>query len=134
MEQLFLDCVEDVRKEIIKRRLKTEIHNVRAKNSQASVQTQQDFDATLDKLADMAKGKVKIDEFTSNDKVNLLDLFVNNEKTLVVIHDSLYPKNLQSVRQSNMKTETSDLFNQQQSIQLEASSAFDSRPDFKDIS
>ncbi len=134
MEQLFLDCVEDVRKEIIKRRLKTEIHNVRAKNSQASVQTQLDFDATLDKLADMAKGKVKIDEFTFNDKVNLLDLFVNNEKTLVTIHDSLYPKNSQSVRQSNMKTETSDLFNQQQSIQLEASSAFDSRPDFKDIS
>lgn len=134
MEQLFLDCVEDVRKEIIKRRLKTEIHNVRAKNSQASVQTQLDFDATLDKLADMAKGKVRIDEFTSNDKVNLLDLFVNNEKTLVAIHDSLYPKNLQSVHQINMKTETSDLFNQQQSNQLEASSAFDSRPDFKDIS
>jgi len=72
-----------------------------------------DFDATLDKLADMAKGKVRIDEFTSNDKVNLLDLFVNNEKTLVAIHDSLYPKNLQSVHQINMKTETSDLFNQQ---------------------
>ncbi len=61
----------------------------------------------------MAKGKVKIDEFTANDKVNLLDLFVNNEKTLVAIHDSLYPKNSQSVRHSNMKTETSDLFNQQ---------------------
>ena len=61
----------------------------------------------------MAKGKVKIDEFTFNDKVNLLDLFVNNEKTLVAIHDSLYPKNSQSVRHSNMKTETSDLFNQQ---------------------
>jgi len=113
MEQLFLDCVEDVRKDIIKRRLKTEIHNVRAKNSQASMQTQQDFDATLDKLADMTKGKVKIDEFTSIDKVNLLDLFVNNEKTLVAIHDSLYPKHVQSVRQSNMKTEISDVFNQQ---------------------
>ena len=50
------------------------------------METQRDFDATLDKLADMAKGRVKIDEFTLNDRINLLDLFVNNEKTLVTIH------------------------------------------------
>jgi hypothetical protein len=84
--------VEDVRKDVIKRRLKAEITNVRSKTSSASMETQRDFEATLDKLADMAKGRVKIDEFTLNDRINLLDLFVNNEKTLVTIHESLFPK------------------------------------------
>lgn len=133
MEQLFVDCVEDVRKDVIKRRLKSEINNVRAKNSSASLSTQKDFEATLDKLAEMAKGRVKIDEFTLNDRINLLDLFVNNERTLVAVHESLYPKNMQSVRNSDLKTITSENFLQHQSNMLETSSAFDSRPEFKDL-
>ena len=84
--------MEDVRKDVIKRRLKAEITNVRSKTSSASMETHKDFEATLDKLADMAKGRVKIDEFTLNDRINLLDLFVNNERTLVTIHESLFPK------------------------------------------
>jgi hypothetical protein len=92
LEQLFVDCVEDVRKDVIKRRLKSEITNVRGKTSAVTLETQKDFETTLDKLADMAKGRVKVEEFTLNDRINLLDLFVNNEKTLVTIHESLFPK------------------------------------------
>ena len=35
----------------------------------------------------MAKGRIKLEEFTVNDRINLLDLFVNSEKTLMVIHE-----------------------------------------------
>ena len=134
LEQLFVDCVEDVRKDVIKRRLKAEITNVRSKTSSGSMETQRDFEATLDKLADMAKGRVKIDEFTLNDRINLLDLFVNNEKTLVTIHESLFPKPAaRSVRNSDMKTINSDNFLSPNTNMLETSSAYDSRSEFKDI-
>ena len=37
------------------------------------------FEETLAKLADLAKNRVKFEEFTSADRSHLLDLFVNNE-------------------------------------------------------
>lgn len=43
------------------------------------------------KLAQLAKNRVKVLDFTSKDKANLLDLFVNNEKTLLKIYEALFP-------------------------------------------
>jgi hypothetical protein len=34
---------------------------------------------------------VKLSDFTVRDKCNLLDLFVNNEKTLLKIYEALFP-------------------------------------------
>ena len=90
-----MKCVEDMRREIMKRRIKTEIAHTRSKpiNPYNTMkETTQDFEATLIKLADMAKGRVKIDEFTAIDRNLLLDLFVNNEKVLMMIHDALFPR------------------------------------------
>ena len=39
----------------------------------------------------MAKNRVKVQDFTSKDKTNLLELFVNNEKTLLKIYEILFP-------------------------------------------
>lgn len=50
-----------------------------------------EFEETLAKLADLAKGKVKLDEFTKQDSVRLLDLFVNNEQTLLKMYEYLFP-------------------------------------------
>lgn len=38
----------------------------------------------------MAKDRIKIDEFTLSDRINLLDLFVNNQKVLNEVHDILF--------------------------------------------
>lgn len=46
---------------------------------------------SLLKLAQLAKNRVKINEFTSKDRGNLLDLFVNNERTLLKIYEILFP-------------------------------------------
>ena len=43
------------------------------------------------KLAQLAKNRVKISDFTARDKSHLLDLFVNNEKTLLNIYEALFP-------------------------------------------
>ena len=49
-----------------------------------------EFEETLSKLAELAKGRVKFEEFTQIDRNNLLDLFVNNERTLLKIYEILF--------------------------------------------
>jgi hypothetical protein len=39
-------------------------------------------DEALAKIADNAQGRVKLQELTTGDRLNLLDSFVNSEKTL----------------------------------------------------
>jgi hypothetical protein len=43
------------------------------------------------KLAQLAKNKITFQDFLSKDKLNILDLFVNNEKTLLRIYEALFP-------------------------------------------
>jgi hypothetical protein len=85
--------VEDVRRNVIKRRLKNEIVGKKKigkfdENSQEA----QEFEESLLKLANLAKDRVKYSEFTTQDRNNLLDLFVNNESTLLRIYEILFPK------------------------------------------
>lgn len=60
------------------------------------------------KLANLAKDRVKFSEFTNQDRNNLLDLFVNNEKTLLKIYEVLFPrKQNQAMNTSSLKQITS---------------------------
>jgi hypothetical protein len=63
-------------------------------------------------LANLAKDRVKYSEFTSQDRNNLLDLFVNNETTLLKIYEVLFPKkqaaNTNSLKQTNFLKNSSD--------------------------
>jgi FAD/FMN-containing dehydrogenase len=104
IEAIFVECIEDVRKEIMKRRLKNEVVSRKkgaatTKGAQKNAfqfpneeeQASKEFEDSLMKLAAFAKGRIKYEDFTSKDKFNILDLFVNNEKTLVKIYEALFP-------------------------------------------
>jgi hypothetical protein len=87
IESLFVDCIEEVRSDIMKRRLKNEIYNKKKfQHLDPHTEEAKDFEDSLIKLAQLAKNKVQIYDFLPKDKVNLLDLFVNNEKTLLKIY------------------------------------------------
>ena len=58
--------------------------------SDKSAEGSVEFEETLSKLAELAKGRVKFDEFTQVDRNNLLDLFVNNEMTLLKVYEILF--------------------------------------------
>ena len=92
MENLFVECIEETRKTIMKRRLKSEILNSKKldKIDQTS-QEAKDFETSLLKLAELAKSRVKVNDFTPKDKTNMLELFVNNEKTLLRMYEILFP-------------------------------------------
>lgn len=92
MENLFVECIEETRKTIMKRRLKSEILNSKKldKIDQTS-QEAKDFETSLLKLAELAKSRVKVSDFTGKDKTNMLELFVNNEKTLLRMYEILFP-------------------------------------------
>ena len=76
----------------MKRRLKNEIYN-KKKFQQVDRNSEEarEFEESLLKLAQLAKNRVKLSDFTIRDKCNLLDLFVNNEKTLLKIYEALFP-------------------------------------------
>jgi hypothetical protein len=81
-----------VRKDIMRRRLKQEIVNKRKfQPYDDSTEEAKYFEESLLKLAQLARGKIKMSDFTSKDKNSLLDLFVNNEKTLLKIYEALFP-------------------------------------------
>jgi len=116
LENLFVDCVEDVRRNVIKRRLKAEIIGKKkiGKFDEHSDEAQE-FEESLLKLANLAKDRVKFSEFTSQDRNNLLDLFVNNEKTLLKVYEILFPRkanqnaqNTSSLRQISTLKNSSD--------------------------
>ena len=101
IESVFVESIEEVRKEIMKRRIKNEV-TVRRGAARSSLtkgeitegveeQASREFEESLMKLASFAKNRIKFHDFTAKDKFNLLDLFVNNEKTLVRIYEALFP-------------------------------------------
>jgi hypothetical protein len=76
----------------MKRRLKTEVLSRKRMNSfEPNSEEAKEFELSLLKLAQLTKNRVKFTDFTPSDKANLLDLFVNNEKTLLKIYEALFP-------------------------------------------
>jgi hypothetical protein len=88
----------------MKRKLKAEIYNNKKfqsmeKNSSA----EREFDESLSKLALLAKSKVKIADFTNGDKLNMIDLLVNDERCLMAIYEVLFTNRNSNINSSAKK-------------------------------
>lgn len=65
LELLFVECIEEVRKEIMRRRLKNEIYTrKRFHNVDQTLQEAKDFEESLLRLAQLAKSRVRLLDFT----------------------------------------------------------------------
>jgi hypothetical protein len=87
-----------MRKQILRRRLKQEIELNNKSKTLSMERTYDDetkeareFEESILKLVNFAKGRIKYEEFTAIDKFHLMELFVTNETTLIYIFESLFP-------------------------------------------
>ena len=86
LEGVFVDCIEEVRKELASKR-----RGLKKPTAQRSAEEAKEFEDSLVKLAQLARKRTTIESFIDRDRSNLLDLFVNNEKTLLKIYEALFP-------------------------------------------
>lgn len=63
LEEFFLECVENVRKDVLRRRLRV----------------------------NPATNEVKLEQFTETDKRRVLELLVADERVLLLVHDRIFP-------------------------------------------
>jgi superfamily I DNA and/or RNA helicase len=63
LEEFFLDCIENVRKDVLRRRLK----------------------------ANPSTREVKLEQFTESDKRKVIELLVSDERVLLMVHDRIFP-------------------------------------------
>jgi len=127
---LFTQCIEDIKKDVAKRRLKSEFSSSKSKHQFSSGQLLSDgssseqFQTTLDKLSDIAKDRIKLDDFTLSDRINLLDPFVNSKVFIREVHDLLFAK-----RKPRLANQSASLnVGEALTPLLENSSAYESRP------
>lgn len=84
MESIFVDAVNSTRKQILRRKLRTELEkrgtgpSTIGKASVDSAVVSGTHEDTLLKLIDLGKDKIKLVDFTESDKQHLVDIFVNN--------------------------------------------------------
>ena len=65
LEQLFVECIEEVRKEIMRRRLKNEIYTHKKFHQvDQTLQEAKDFEESLLRLAQLAKNRVRLIDFS----------------------------------------------------------------------
>lgn len=91
LELLFVSAVEEVRKKIVQRKLTSELISRSVRLSSLSETKPINFEESLIKLGELVKDKVKLDDFTAQDKSNLLEYFFNTKEILLKISQMLFP-------------------------------------------
>ena len=88
LEKLFVSCIEEARREVMRRRFRTEVAN--RKSASGTEDEAREFEESLYKLGQLQRKKVRAEDFSAKDRFIMLDLFVNNEKTLLKIYEALF--------------------------------------------
>ena len=93
LESLFLSSVDEAKRRLVHRKLTSELNTqVKGSSSQKKQRNPEELDQALFKLTELAKDKVKIDDFSQNDKANLVEIFVSNEDVWLKMHDIIFPQ------------------------------------------
>ena len=88
LEEFFLACIEEVRKDIQRRKA---VALARESNLNSSLHTKKDS-----KLQDTLDNAIKNESFTPTDKRRVVDLLLSNENVLLFLYEKLFPRQLSS--------------------------------------
>jgi len=83
LEELFLKCVDETRKDIERRRAVTIARNSNLNSS---------FHKNHSKFDDNLETAMKSEQFTATDKRKVLELLLSNENVLLFLYEKLFPR------------------------------------------
>ena len=95
LEEFFLECIEEVKKNIKKRK------EMQMKNTRFSKSTAKSTVSTSSK-------EPKLAGFASQDKAKVIELLMENDNVLLFLYEKLFPVTTLSTNQIMMKTEKSN--------------------------
>jgi len=114
LEDIFVECIEKTKKEIYKRKLKVSTLgnnlDINLVDPKIRINVTNDVTSTVRKFKDYIENMpkndqdIKLKDFNIEDKINLVTLFVCNDKIIQYFYDLLFPKH-----QHNLPSST-DLF------------------------
>ena len=94
LEDFFLNCIEEVKKDISKRKIQADGYAKKLNKSSSEV---------FDKRAKTAKSKApKLDAFTKTDKKKVIELLISNDQVLLYLYEKLFP--YQNQRPQSVRT------------------------------
>jgi len=108
LEKIFIDCVEEIRKEIMQRKIRDNLNNT--KNNFANfmnIQNQKKKDAFP------IINDVKFENFLSTDKKKLIEIFISNEEVVNFLRENIFKINFdeQKAKDKMFATNTMSYFN-----------------------
>ena len=95
LEELFLRCVEETRKDIERRRAVTLARNNNLSNNLKS----NSLKSRGSMLDDSLENAIKNEQFTASDRRKVLELLLTNENVLLFLYEKLFPR---AVTQTNL--------------------------------
>jgi len=81
LEEFFMECVEEVRKDIVKRRAHSAANGIAAKKH--SIKNGKTIEEDQD--------GPKLDQYTATDKRRVIELLMSNENVLLFLYEKLFP-------------------------------------------
>ena len=83
LEELFLKCVDETRRDIERRRAVTFARNTNLNST---------LHKTSSKFDDSLESAIKNEQFTAGDKRKVLELLLSNENVLLFLYEKLFPR------------------------------------------
>ena len=84
LKEFFLACIEEVRKDILKRRMRSFSYQSKSNRILPKVGSERFFKS---KEAD-----VRLNNFTETDKKKVIEMMISNERVLTFLYDQLFPQ------------------------------------------
>ena len=101
LEDFFLDCIEQVRKDIVKRKAKSDsLSGPRRLNKSSSALNYEGGLGVNGKIKGLSKAKLK--NFTKTDKSKVIEMLISNEQVLLFLYEKLFP--YQNQRPQSVRT------------------------------
>ena len=103
LEEFFLQCIEEVRKDIIKRKSITQQSKIGGGNTKSMKKSTSSHSIGIKSTDDY---QAKLDHYTATDKRKVIELLMSNENVLLFLYEKLFPATSVSTQSTQSRQPT----------------------------